>query len=418
MPPHETAALSPVTAAGEVPAAPQDQLSSWLVLLMAVGAGTAVATLYYSQPMLGIIGADLQAGAHAVGWVVTLTQLGYAFGILLLAPLGDRYDRRLIILAKAVSLCVSLVLAGLAPSRDLLLAASFAIGLSATLAQDIVPAAAVLAPPAHRGRVVGTVMTGLLLGILLSRVVSGLVAEHFGWRAMFFAAAGSLGLLIVALWQGLPRFRPVTTLAYGALVGSLGTLWVRHGALRRAALAQGLLSVSFSAFWSTLAVMLHDAPFHLGAAAAGAFGLAGAVGALAAPVAGRLADARGPALVTRLGAGLVALSFALMLAMPWMPPQAGLWLIGASAVGFDLGVQASLIAHQTIIYGIDPAARSRLNAVLMVSVFIGMAVGSSLGSQLLGTSGWTGVTALATLAALAALGVRSWPREAAKPAAP
>ncbi|MET0743527.1 MAG: MFS transporter [Microvirga sp.] len=418
MPPHETATLSPVTAAGEASAAPQDQLSSWLVLLMAVGAGTAVATLYYSQPMLGIIGADLQAGAHAVGWVVTLTQLGYAFGILLLAPLGDRYDRRLIILAKAVSLCVSLVLAGLAPSRDLLLAASFAIGLSATLAQDIVPAAAVLAPPAHRGKVVGTVMTGLLLGILLSRVVSGLVAEHFGWRTMFFAAAGSLGLLIVALWQGLPRFRPVTTLAYGALVGSLGTLWVRHGALRRAALAQGLLSVSFSAFWSTLAVMLHDAPFHLGAAAAGAFGLAGAVGALAAPVAGRLADARGPALVTRLGAGLVALSFALMLAMPWMPPQAGLWLIGASAVGFDLGVQASLIAHQTIIYGIDPAARSRLNAVLMVSVFIGMAVGSSLGSQLLGASGWTGVTALATLAALAALGVRSWPREAAKPAAP
>jgi MFS family permease len=192
---------------------------------------------------------------------------------------------------------------------------------------------------------------------------------------------------------------------------------VRHGALRRAALAQGLLSVSFSAFWSTLAVMLHEAPFHLGAAAAGAFGLAGAVGALAAPIAGRLADAHGPGLVTRLGAGLVAVSFALMLLMPWLPPGAGLWLIGAGAVGFDLGVQASLIAHQTIIYGIDPAARSRLNAVLMVSVFIGMAAGSSLGSQLLGTWGWTGVTVLATVAALAALGVRSWPAGVADRAA-
>jgi predicted MFS family arabinose efflux permease len=249
-------------------------------------------------------------------------------------------------------------------------------------------------------------------------VVSGLVAEHFGWRAMFFAASGSLGLLFAALWQGLPRFAPVTTLSYGSLVGSLKVLWVRHGALRRAALAQGLLSVSFSAFWSTLAVMLHEAPFHLGAAAAGAFGLAGAVGALAAPIAGRLADAHGPEVVTRLGAGLVAISFALMLAMPWVPPGASLWLIGASAVGFDLGVQASLIAHQTIIYGIDPAARSRLNAVLMVSVFIGMAAGSSLGSQLLVSWGWTGVTVMATLAALAALAVRSWPVHVAETAVP
>jgi predicted MFS family arabinose efflux permease len=402
-------ASSALSSARQAPAAHPDPLPTWLVLLLAVGAGTAVATLYYSQPMLGVINADFGTGTFAIGWVVTLTQLGYALGILLLAPLGDRYDRRQIILAKASVLCVALVLAGLSPSRDLLLAASFAIGLSATLAQDIVPAAAVLAPPAHRGKAVGAVMTGLLLGILLSRVVSGLVAEHFGWRAMFFAAAGSLALLMAALWRGLPHFAPVTTLSYGSLVGSLRALWVHHRALRRAALAQGLLSVAFSAFWSTLAVMLHDEPFRLGAAAAGAFGLAGAVGALAAPVAGRLADTWGPERVTRLGAGLVAVSFAIMLAMPWVSPRAGLWLVGASAVGFDLGVQASLIAHQTIIYGIDPAARSRLNAVLMVSVFIGMAVGSSLGSQLLASWGWMSVTVMATLAALAALGVRSWP---------
>jgi len=253
------------------------------------------------------------------------------------------------------------------------------------------------------------VMTGLLLGILLSRVVSGFVAEHFGWRAMFVAAAASIALLAAALWRGLPRFAPTTRLPYGALLGSLVTLWRDHGALRRAALAQGLLSVGFSAFWSTLAVMLHGAPFHLGAAAAGAFGLAGAVGALGAPLAGRIADRHGPERVTRLGAGLAALSFAAMALSPWLSPHARLALIVVSAMGFDLGVQASLIAHQTVVYGIDPPARSRLNAVLMVGMFIGMATGAALGSQALAAWGWMGVTALATTAATAALVVRLWP---------
>ncbi|HWK88965.1 MAG TPA: MFS transporter [Longimicrobium sp.] len=380
-----------------------------LVLLLATGAGLAVASLYYSQPMLAVLGADIHAGDRAVGWVPTLTQLGYALGILLLAPLGDRYDRRRIILAKAAVLCAALLLASAVQSIGPLLAASLAVGMAATLAQDIVPAAAALAPAAHRGKVVGTVMTGLLLGILLSRVVSGFVAEHFGWRVMFVAAAASIALLAAALWHGLPRFAPTTRLAYGALLGSLATLWRHHGALRRAALAQGLLSLGFSAFWSTLAVMLHGEPFHLGAAAAGAFGLAGAVGAVAAPVAGRIADRRGPELVTRLGAGLAIVSFAAMALSPWMPPQARLALIVASAIGFDLGIQASLIAHQTIVYGIDPPARSRLNAVLMVGMFIGMATGAALGSQVLAAWGWMGVTAVATAAAAAALAVRLLP---------
>ncbi|MBD9662330.1 MFS transporter, partial [Variovorax sp. VRV01] len=265
-------------------AAPEGRgLPASLVLLLAMGAGLSAASLYYAQPMLGVLGADIGASPRSVGLVPTLTQLGYALGILLLAPLGDRFDRRRIVLAKAAALCAALLVAGAAPSIGVLLAASLAIGLAATMAQDIVPAAATLAPEATRGNTVGTVMTGLLLGILLSRVVSGFVAEHFGWRAMFIAAAASIALIGAAAWRGLPRFRPTTHLAYAALLGSLGTLWSRHGALRRAALAQALLAVGFSAFWSTLAVMLHGAPFHLGSAAAGAFGLAGAAGALAAP---------------------------------------------------------------------------------------------------------------------------------------
>ncbi|MES2945099.1 MAG: MFS transporter [Pseudomonadota bacterium] len=375
-----------------------------LLGLLALGAGLAVAPLYYSQPMLGVLGSEFSATPSAIGLVPTLTQLGYAGGLFLLAPLGDRFDRRQIILGKAVLLCMALLLAAAAPSLHMLVFASLAIGLSATLAQDIVPAAATLAPEAHRGRTVGTVMTGLLLGILLSRVVSGFVAEHFGWRAMFVAAAGSIALLGVALWRGLPGFAPTTSLPYGALLGSVLSLWQGHAALRRAALAQGLLSVSFSAFWSTLAVMLHAAPFHLGSSAAGTFGLAGAAGALMAPLAGRMADRKGPEIVTRIGAALVAAAFA---AMFFGHQQ--LWLIAAGALVFDLGTQAALIAHQSIVYSMEPAARSRLNAVLMTGVFIGMASGAWLGSLALAQWGWQGVCAVAALAGLAALAVRMWP---------
>lgn len=379
------------------------------MLLLAIGAGLAVASLYYNQPMLGILGADLHASAAELGWIPTLTQLGYAFGILALAPLGDRYNRKRIVLMKVAALAAALLSAALAPSAGVLLAASFAIGLSATLAQDIVPAAATLAPPAHRGRIVGTVMTGLLLGILLSRVISGVVAQQLGWRAMFLAAAASILALGVALWRGLPAFAPTTQLPYTELLRSLGRLWRQHGELRRAAIAQGLLSLGFSAFWSTLAVMLHGEPFHLGSAAAGAFGLAGAAGALAAPLAGRYADRRGPHAVSRLGAALTALSFAVMALLPLLSPQSGLWLLAASTIGFDLGIQVALIAHQSIVYGIDPAARSRLNAVLMVSVFIGMAAGGALGSLALANWGWTGVTVVATVAAVGALMLRVLP---------
>lgn len=384
-------------------------LSRGLVFLLAVGAGLAVASLYYSQPMLGVLGAELRASAEALGWIPTLTQLGYAFGILMLAPLGDRHDRKHIILIKAAVLSLALLAAAVSPSIGMLLAASFVVGLSATLAQDIVPAAAHLAPAAQRGKIVGTVMTGLLLGILLSRVVSGFVAEQFGWRAMFAAAAIAIVALGAALWRGLPRFVPTTQLAYRELLGSLLTLWRQHPGLRRAATAQGLLSLGFSAFWSTLAVMLHGAPFHLGAGAAGAFGLAGAAGALAAPLAGRVADTRGPLAVAGLGAALTMVSFAAMLFLPLLPPHAALWLIAGSAIGFDLGIQTSLIAHQSIVYGIDPAARSRLNAILMTGVFIGMAAGGALGSLALAHWGWTGVTLVAAGAAAAALGLRLRP---------
>ncbi|MDR6678719.1 MFS transporter [Pseudomonas oryzihabitans] len=388
------------------------RLSPALLGLLATGAGLSAANLYYSQPLLGILASTLPASAADVGLIPTLTQLGYAVGLLLLAPLGDRFDRRRIILAKLGILLLALLGASLAPGLHALLLASLVTGLAATVAQDLIPAAATLAPPAERGRIVGTVMTGLLLGILLSRVVSGLVGELFGWRTLYLVAAASIAAIGVAVWRGLPSFAATTQLSYPALLGSLGSLWRRHAALRRATLAQGLLAVGFSAFWSTLALYLQAAPFQLGSAAAGAFGLAGAAGALAAPWAGRLADRHGSEWVTRLGIGLAALAFASLLALPWLPGVAGLVLLAVATVVFDLGVQASLIAHQAQVYGLEPEARSRLNAVLFTGMFIGMASGAALGSLLLVRLGWSGVAGLALTAALLALLVRLWPAAA------
>ncbi|WP_343551670.1 MFS transporter [Pantoea sp.] len=382
-----------------------EKLPAPLVFTLAAGAGLSVASIYYSQPMLDIISKQFNVGVGSVGMVPMLTQAGYALGILLLAPLGDRHDRRTIILIKGLLLVAALLLCGFSGGLNALLIASFVTGLTATVAQDIVPASAALAPERSRGKTVGTVMTGLLVGILLSRVVSGVVAEYFGWRTMYMVAAVAVLLISLALWRVLPRFTPGTSVSYPRLLLSLAHLWQHHQTLRRAALAQGLLSVGFSAFWSTLALMLSQR-FHLDSAVAGAFGLAGAAGALAAPLAGSIADRIGPARVTQYGATLVMVSFALMFLLPLLPVPAQIGLIILSTIGFDLGVQATLVAHQTLVYSLAPEARSRLNALMFTVVFIGMATGAALGSLALAHWGWTGVVALSTLAAALALMIR------------
>lgn len=397
--------LAALTSA-QAPTAPSEAVAARVTLLLALSVGLTAATLYYAQPILGVLAADLGASERTIGLVPTATLLGYALGILFLAPLGDRVDRRRIILVKAGALVLALLGAGFAPNVQSLIAASLAIGVTASMTQDIVPAAATIAPEHDRGRIVGIVMTGLLLGILMSRVLSGVVAEHYGWRAVFFAAAGSIAIAGVALAQGLPRFAPTTTLPYGTLLKSLIELWRKHPALRRAALAQGLLASAFAAFWSTLAVMLHGEPFHYGSAAAGAFGLAGAAGAIIAPISGRFADRRGPNFVTRIGTLVTLLSFVAMGAATFLSPQTHLGLLILTTVCFDLGVQGTLIAHQTIVYSLEPAARSRINAVFVVTMFVAMSVGAAVGSLLLAEFGWLGVIAYATSVSLAAFGLR------------
>lgn len=384
---------------------PARAASRWVILLLAVAAGFSVAAIYYAQPLLPLMGRDLHLGVEGMGMVPTLTQAGYALGILFLLPLGDRHDRRTLILIKSTALALVLLGCSLVTELHSLLIVSLLIGMAATMAQDIVPAAAILAPEGKQGKTVGTVMTGLLLGILLSRTISGVVGEAFGWRVMYQLAAISIAAIGVAIWFILPRFSVHTTLSYPALMRSMEHLWRRYPALRRAALAQGFLSIAFSAFWSTLAVMLLER-YHLGSAVAGGFGIAGAAGALAAPLAGGLADKLGAGKVTQLGAGLVTISFALMFLMPAFGVEGQLILIAVSAVGFDLGLQSSLVAHQNLVYGLEPQARGRLNALLFTVVFIGMALGSALGSKMYAMAGWPGVVALATLTGAIALAIR------------
>ena len=369
------------------------------LLAMAVASGIAVANIYYNQPMLGLIEGEFPH-QPMTNLIPTATQLGYALGLFLLLPLGDLVQRRRLIVVQFVVLAVALVGAALAPSALLLVITSFLVGASATVAQQIVPFAASLAAPEKRGATIGTVMAGVLSGILLSRTVSGFVGEHAGWRDMFWLGV-PLALVAAGLMQvSLPKHKPALKLAYPAAIRSLFHIWRREPQLRIATLVQASLFASFTAFWTILALYLQGPAFRLGADIAGLFGIVGAVGIFAAPLAGRMADTRGPHLVIRLGAILTIIAWMLF------GLSVSLAALVAGVIVLDFGVQSAMISNQHVIYALDGEARSRLNTIYMTGMFLGGSVGSALAAVAWSYDGWTGVSVLGIALGCIALGIK------------
>lgn len=356
------------------------------LLLLAIVAGAAIANIYYNQPLVDSFRQTFPRSREWVGVVPAVTQLGFAVGMLLLAPLGDRLNRRRLILAQAAGMCIALLVAATAPTLPVLIGASLAMGLLATMAQQAVSFAAELAPSARRGEAVGTVMSGLLVGILLARTAAGIIAEHFGWRAVFVGSIISMSVLALTAALRLPSSKPISTLPYRKLLGSLWQLTVELPALREASLTGAALFAAFSLFWSVLSLLLAGPPFHWGPQAAGLFGIAGAAGAIVAPWAGKFADRRGPRAAISLAIGLTALSFVILAF------SAGSLLgLVLGVVVLDLGLQTAHTPNQSRIFALRPEARSRLNTIYMVSFFIGGATGSVVGAAAWNSFGWTGV---------------------------
>jgi predicted MFS family arabinose efflux permease len=379
-------------------------LSRGVVTLFAVACGAAVANVYFAQPLLVTMGHDLAMSPALVGSVVTLTHVGYGLGLFFLVPLGDMADRRRLVAAQLLLLVVALVAVAAARTAPILLAGMAATGLLAVVTQTLVAFAASLAPTAERGRVVGLVTSGVVIGILLARTVSGLLADLAGWRSVYLASASLTALLALVLYRVLPRHRgalPATSLSYGQLLRSTITLFARERLLRLRALFGLLIFAAFSTLWSSVALPLSAAPYFLSHSAIGALGLIGVAGALAATVAGRLND-RG---LSRRTTG-IALA---LLAASWVPlafTRSSLWALVVGVILLDLAVQAVHVTNQTLIYALHPDAGSRLIGGYMVFYSIGSAIGAIAATSLYAVAGWGAVCALG--AVFSCLGLALW----------
>jgi predicted MFS family arabinose efflux permease len=360
-----------------------------LLPFLGMACGASVATIYYNQPLLLQISQTFHASSAQVGSVAVATQVGFATGILLFVPMGDVTERRALIVKLFTAVSLALLAAGLAPSLWTLVAASVAMGMTASVTHVVVPIAPELAEPGESGRAIGIVMTGLLLGILLGRTGSGWLAALFGWRAVFLVAAAGNALFVPLLWIRLPAMPPVRAVTYSHALASLWKLAVDQPTLREAATAGFLSFAAFSAFWTNLAFLLGSPHYRLGAGAAGSFGVLGAAGVLVASSAGRMADRKGPRWVVALALGFFASAFAV------------LWVVGYHMAGLvvgvlllDIGQQSLHIANQTRILSLVEGARSRLNTIYMIVFFLGGAAGSALSTMAWAHWQWGGVCAL------------------------
>ncbi|ANN16585.1 transporter [Amycolatopsis orientalis] len=371
-----------------------------VVLLFAVAAGTAVATIYFAQPLLVTMGTDLGIAASTVGAIVTLTQLGYGLGLFLLVPLGDLLDRRRLVTGLLTLLALAELVAATAANGGVLLAGMAAIGVLAVVTQIIVAFAASLASPGERGRVVGLVTTGVVLGILLARTVSGALADVAGWRAVYLASAGATVLIAIVLYRVLPASPSAGPgVNYGRLLRSTLSLFAEERVFRVRGTLALLIFAAFGTLWSSVALPLSEDG--LSHTAIGAFGLAGAAGALAAAPAGRLADRGRARWATGTALGLLLFS--------WLPlgfTRASLWALVAGAILLDLAVQAVHVTSQTLIYPLRPDAGSRLIGGYMIFYSVGSGVGAIGSTAVYAFAGWAGVCLLG--AGFSALALAVW----------
>ncbi|QDK37752.1 MFS transporter [Bdellovibrio sp. NC01] len=369
------------------------------VWIMATATGLSVANLYYNQPLLAEMQTSFGASVKDIGIIPTLTQVGYALGMLFLVPLGDMFERKKLIFLTSLLVTGSLLIAATAQSVLMMAIASLLIGLFTMVPQLIIPLAAQLASPTNRGRVLGIIMSGLLIGILLSRTLSGFLGSMFGWRAVFYFASAMMMVIAGVLWLTIPSLAATFKGTYLGLFKSIWELVKELPTLRESAAIGALIFGIFSSIWATLIFLLSTPHFGYGAKEVGLFGLLGAAGAAAAPLMGRVSDKKGP----RYGLGVGLILTALSVLMLGFSGQSLIGLIVAIFI-MDFGIQGAHISNQTRIFALREDARSRINTVYMFSYFMGGAAGSYLGSIAWNMAQWTGViTVCGVLAALSLL---------------
>jgi predicted MFS family arabinose efflux permease len=371
-----------------------------ITIVLAVSCGATVANLYYAQPVLNEIASAFALTQGNAALVVTLTQLGYAIGMVALMPLGDMLENRALASRTLVGTAVALVVAGVAPGFGIFLAASVLVGITSVVAQILIPFAANLAPEDQRGRTVGTVVTGLSLGILLARTLSSLMAAAWGWRSIYFVSATLMIAVAITLLRILPRKHPDHHMSYPQLMRSIGELVRSEPALRRRAVCQALMFGAFSCFWTSVAFELIRS-HGLSQAGIGIFALVGAAGAAVAPIAGQLGD-RG---YGRAGSG-AALALGVVAMIVAQIGASSVLVLAIAGVLFDLAFQTHQVLSQQEIYGLRANARARINTVFMTTTFLGGALASAAAGALYDRGGWTSVTLFA--AALPAVGLVIW----------
>lgn len=362
-------------------------VSSWIILILAIACGVIVANLYYAQPLVGPISSTLGLSSGAAGLIVTLTQIGYGIGLLLIVPLGDILENRKLVVTLLLFTAVVLAIAAVVKSATLFLVTSLFIGVGSVAAQVLVPYAAHLSPNATRGRNVGNVMSGLLLGIMLARPISSIVAEFMGWRAIFVFSAAIIFVLALVLVKLLPTRQPMTTTQYPKLLGSMLHLLKTTPVLQRRAIYHFCVFGTFSLFWTTVPLLLTSPIFGYSQKEVALFALVGVSGAVAAPVAGRLADKGWIRPATGLALALVIISVILPI-MIQSGSTLALVILVVSAIILDMGVSANLVLGQRAIFSLGAEIRSRLNGLYMAIFFAGGAIGSATGAWAYAVAGW------------------------------